>query len=111
MRSGRRINKRLLKLIKSGQVIKFYHSREWRRKRLEILARDNYECQHCKVEGKVATASLEVHHIKHLDKHPLLGLDNANLVTVCTSCHNKEHPEKLESFKKSKPKVDSEERW
>lgn len=105
------MNKKLLKLVLTGDILKFYHTREWRRKRLDILARDNYECQHCKDKGKVTTTNLEVHHVKHLDKHPLLGLDDDNLVTVCTSCHNKEHPEKLEKFKKSKPKVDSEERW
>lgn len=71
----------------------FYHSAKWRKKRREILVRDHYECQLCKLRGKYTRASV-VHHIKHLDKFPELALININLVSLCSACHNTVHPEK-----------------
>jgi len=72
----------------------FYNSGDWRTKRQEILDRDHYECQMCKAEGRVTTgdhATLEVDHIKELERHPELALDNDNLRTLCKRCHNKRH--------------------
>lgn len=72
----------------------FYNSAEWRQKRISILERDNYECQSCKEEGRVATVDssvLEVDHIKELEHHPELALDDENLRTLCKDCHNKRH--------------------
>lgn len=72
----------------------FYQSSEWRRLRQEILVRDNFECQWCKAEGLVTTARdsvLEVDHIQELEYYPELALDEANLRTLCKSCHNKRH--------------------
>lgn len=105
------LNKRLTKLLYDRQFKKFYWSKEWRAKRKEILKRDNNECQRCKAKGKVTVTNLEVHHIKHIDTHPLLALTSSNLITVCISCHNELHPEKLERFNKVKPKLDNPERW
>ena len=69
----------------------------------------------CKSKGKVTVGTkdnpLEVHHIKHLNKYPMLALDSKNLVSLCGKCHNKEHPEKLKEYKKPKPKLDVPERW
>jgi 5-methylcytosine-specific restriction endonuclease McrA len=53
------------------------------------LERDGYRCQHCSTDQ-----ILEVHHIdgrgtttpKELRNHAL-----ENLLTLCTSCHAKEH--------------------
>lgn len=104
------VPKRLLEFIFNGEYVKFYQSREWRQKRKEILKRDNNECQRCKSEGKYHVAE-HVHHIKHLDKYPFLALTNSNLISLCKRCHNKEHPEKLEKYKKVKPKIDIPERW
>lgn len=73
----------------------FYLSPRWRKKRKEIIERDNYECQHCKTKGKVGPAEA-VHHIKHLQYYPELALVDDNLITLCGVCHNKEHPEKFE---------------
>ena len=55
----------------------------------KALERDGYRCQHCSTDQ-----SLEVHHIdgrgtttpKELRNHAL-----ENLLTLCTSCHAKEH--------------------
>lgn len=75
------------------QVI-FYKTMAWRRKRLEILERDNYECQLCKREGKYNKGNT-VHHIKHLEDRPDLALVDDNLLSVCAACHNREHPERF----------------
>lgn len=72
----------------------FYNSLAWVRLREQILQRDNYECQWCKAEGRVANsrnAILEVDHIKPLEQFPELALDPDNLRTLCKDCHNKRH--------------------
>lgn len=91
----------------------FYTSRTWKRKRNEILKADNYECQICKSKGKYSRAEI-VHHIKHLDEYPELGLsetyiddngqEHRNLISVCRECHeNVCHPERLKKFKAKEP--------
>ena len=83
--------KEIVRLVKEG---KFYKSSAWEKKRLEILERDNYECQRCKEKGGFSPATC-VHHIKHLKDRPDLALDDDNLVSLCDACHNLEHPEKF----------------
>lgn len=104
------VPKKLLKFIYDGEYKKFYWTSEWKEKREEIINRDNNECQRCKEKGKFHVAQC-VHHIKHLDKFPLLALDSNNLISLCNQCHNEVHPEKLEDYKKPKPKLDVPERW
>lgn len=90
----------------------FYLSTAWKHKRLEILKRDNYECQWCKAEGKVNTnehAVLEVDHIQELEDHPELALENDNLRTLCKDCHNKRH--KRFGFNGNKKGIKFPERW
>ena len=72
---------------------KFYRSHAWKRKRAVILRRDGYQCQDCKKYGK-STEAVTVHHIQHLEDHPELALQNDNLISLCTACHNRRHPEK-----------------
>ena len=70
----------------------FYFSNIWKKKRKEILIRDNYECQTCKDKGKVTiNTKLIVHHIKPFEFYPELKLEDDNLLTVCLTCHNKIH--------------------
>jgi 5-methylcytosine-specific restriction protein A len=97
----------VLKLIEEG---KFYKSTIWEKKRLEILQRDNFECQICKEEGGFAPATT-VHHILHLENRPDLALDDDNLLSVCAACHNREHPEKLRTPEASKRRQITPERW
>lgn len=83
----------------------FYNSQVWRLKREEIKHRDNYECQWCKEEGGVKTDKhmvLEVDHIKELETHPELALEDDNLRTLCRDCHNKRH--KRMNYKSMNPK-------
>jgi len=100
----------IIKLIKAGQIKRFYKSGEWKHKRKEILKRDNYECQRCKREGKYSKATT-VHHKKHLDKHPELALVDDNLLSVCSACHNEEHPEKLKKIEVNRREDIIPERW
>ena len=73
---------------------KFYNSKKWKRKREYILKRDGYLCRECAKYGRRKDATV-VHHIEHYDDVPEKGLDSANLVSLCTACHNKLHPEKF----------------
>ena len=86
--------KKHIDLIKAGKEVRFYQSKEWKHKRKEILKRDNFECVHCKEQGLFSKADC-VHHIVELKDNIYLGLTNNNLVSLCNSCHNKAHPNKL----------------
>lgn len=101
--------KTIISIIASGNLDKFYKSREWTNLRKQAIERDNNECQMCKEHGKVSIAQC-VHHIKHLKEHPELALDINNLKSLCNICHNIVHPEKL-SNPVTKPVIDIEERW
>ena len=67
-------------------IQKFYNSKEWRKKRDEILARSNGLCVVCWLIGRVRSAT-SVHHIKKLREHFELRLDDNNLIAVCRECH------------------------
>ena len=95
-------------------AIGFYDSRAWRRKRAEVLHRQNYECQLCKAKGKYAKAVV-VHHRWHYDQYPEYALsdfvcDQPNLVAVCRACHEAEHPGRLRPPGKP-PKPPLTEEW
>ncbi len=66
----------------------YVRSREWKRKKLERLAIDDYRCVMC---GRHISrcSTLQVHHITYKN----LGHENAlaDLCTVCGSCHKKLH--------------------
>ncbi|KJZ83230.1 MULTISPECIES: HNH endonuclease [Clostridium] len=68
----------------------FYKSKRWKAKRINILKRDNYLCQECKRYGKT-TGATTVHHVKPLEHNLELRLDNNNLVSLCSKCHDKMH--------------------
>lgn len=70
---------------------RFYHSKEWRKVRREVLLRDKKECQVCRNFGKVTLDNLLVHHIYILEYYYNKRLDVDNLVTVCHSCHELIH--------------------
>lgn len=104
------------------QKRKFYDSKPWRRLSAYVKQRDNYECQECKRNGYVTIdtneysesakrkkIALVVDHIKDLEHHPELALDEDNLETLCVKCHNKKHGRTFE-FQPRKPKWDDE-RW
>ena len=55
---------------------------KWRKKRLEILNRDEFTCRLC---GDKET-TLNVHHIKYAKGNPW-ETDNIDLITLCEHCH------------------------
>lgn len=77
--------------------VNFYKTKQWKEKRIQILIRDNYECQRCKANGKYSKATT-VHHIKHYSKFPSLALTDDNLISLCNTCHNEVHPEKFKDI-------------
>lgn len=70
-----------------------YHSPAWLQKRAAILRRDGYKCQECKRYGRLRDAEI-VHHKNPVEFFPELAFCDENLVSLCTKCHNKKHPEK-----------------
>ena len=100
----------IVELVNAGRVILFYKRKEWKRKREQILRRDNYECQKCKQEGRYSRAEC-VHHIHHIEDRPDLALVDWNLVSLCNNCHNQEHPEKLKRVEVDRKEDIIPERW
>ncbi|MGW7926222.1 HNH endonuclease [Staphylococcus xylosus] len=72
-----------------SKYTKFYQSTNWRKKRKQILLRDNYMCQECVKYGTISTDNLIVHHKKEIKKDWENRLKESNLVTICTACHNR----------------------
>ena len=77
----------------------FYQGTRWKIMRQRILRRDKYMCQNCRRYGRQREAT-EVHHIEHLEDHPERAYDPKNLVSLCHSCHNAQHPEKAKVMNK-----------
>lgn len=98
------------------QKVKFYKSSEWQEIRQQALARDNYECQECKRQGRVYTDQydkdkhkrLDVDHKQEIYMHPELALEIENLETLCVKCHNKKHKR---FFNRPKQNKWNDERW
>ena len=88
----------LIAMIKRGDRLAFYSSKEWKKLRAIARERDNNECQGCREEGRVFTAAdattrkkLEVDHVIEIKDDPSLCLTLSNLRTLCLDCHNKKH--------------------
>lgn len=60
---------------------------KWQRKRLEILNRDNWTCQHCGDK----TTQLEIHHLEYFEGHQAWEYDDDSLITICHKCHGEEN--------------------
>ena len=110
-------------LISINRLDKFYHSKYFKKVKLEVLREQHYECQRCKEKGKLTIVkptikrSGVVHHIKEVRKHPELALSkyyydkfgtlHLQLIVLCNECHEIEH----ERFAISEPIFVNEERW
>lgn len=89
----------------------FYNSSTWRKLRLDILERDNKECQWCKKKEEVTTAAdttLIVDHIKELETHPHLALEPSNLRTLCFYHHEVRHHRMFKGKRKKNKWADDE---
>jgi len=63
------------------------NSEKMKRWRYEVFKRDQYTCQHCAQIG----GNLNAHHIKPFSEFIELRFDVSNGLTLCKSCHIKEH--------------------
>lgn len=68
----------------------FYVSNDWRKKRHEIVRRDNNECVICKALCKFIPID-DVHHIVPMTKDFSKRLDNNNLIGLCKHHHKEIH--------------------
>lgn len=108
------------------EKLKFYHSTAWKKKSMEILRRDHFECQECRKRIKAAAEegillpaterrirrAAAVHHIIPLEDKYELRLDDGNLEAICATCHNKIHDRTTEKWNKvRKKKPVTEEKW
>lgn len=59
-------------------------SKRWKRLRVQILRRDDWQCVRCKARGR-----LEVDHVHPVKTHPELSFVASNLQTLCPACHTR----------------------
>lgn len=108
----------LRKNIEEGKEYRFYLTAAWRDVRDQVFRMDHYECQICKKNGRYKRAKI-VHHVKHLKDRPDLAVKiydpetgERQLISVCGSCHEKEHPERLLKYRfMPRKKYVTKERW
>lgn len=55
----------------------------WQKKRLEVMKRDNWRCQHC----WTARDTLTVHHAVYTKGRDPWEYNDSNLITLCSTCH------------------------
>lgn len=63
-------------------------TKEWQRKRLDILLRDRFECQLCSFHSY---NKLHVHHKVYKKKLMAWEYPDEDLISLCSLCHNKVH--------------------
>ena len=67
-------------LMQSGELWKFYKSREWKRLKAQVLRDHHYECAECRKRGVITRYDeggrilSTVHHVCHVRDHPELAL-------------------------------------
>lgn len=66
----------------------------WQKKRLEVMQRDGFRCQHCLSNKK----ELQVHHLVYRKGANPWEYDNKDLITLCKQCHELETEEKKRSY-------------
>ena len=59
-------------------------TKRWKRLRVEILRRDDWQCVQCGARGR-----LEVDHVHPVRTHPELAFEPGNLQTLCPACHTR----------------------
>lgn len=76
-------------------LTKFYQSTAWKKKRAEILKRDNYTCKQCLSELEAGhqpsgtlNSNLHVDHVMPIREDYSKRLDSSNLQVLCQYHHN-----------------------
>lgn len=73
----------------SAKIDKFRSSYAWQKKREKIKERDGYLCQACLAYGVITYNDIEVHHIKPLRTNFESRLEDSNLISLCSTCHER----------------------
>ena len=85
-------------MVKKESYVEMLRSPLWQKKRLEIMQRDDFTCQHCGCKER----ELQVHHrVYHKGAKPW-EYDDSELITLCDRCHEAETDAKAthyETFK------------
>ena len=111
------------KLIREDKIYLFYKTDDWLELRDDVMRDAHYECQHCLKDGIYKRAEM-VHHINEVRKRPDLALTREftdaithekiiNLVALCNSCHEKEHPDRFGNYRARRgiERFTNEEKW
>lgn len=77
----------------------FYVSNEWKKKRQEIVRRDNNHCIICKALCRYELSN-DVHHIVPLLKDFSKRLENDNLISLCSYHHKQVHLNNIDNKNK-----------
>lgn len=64
-----------------------YRDPRWQKKRLEILQRRGFKCQHCKSE----TQQLHVHHCSYHNDSNIWDYEAHEYLVLCDKCHKHIH--------------------
>lgn len=110
-------------LIREDKIYLFYKTDDWLELRDDVMRDAHYECQHCLKNGIYKRAEM-VHHINEVRKRPDLALTREfidaitnekiiNLVALCNSCHEKEHPDRFGNYRLQRgiERFNNEEKW
>lgn len=65
----------------------FRKTKKWKRKAVAIKEESQYLCAVCKDNGVYNYQNLEVHHIESLEQDITRGLDDTNLICLCSQHH------------------------
>ena len=110
--------RQLVWLIAQGKEDRFYDWPEWEERRGDALRIDHGECYLCRTRKHRYRRAVLVHHVKHLKDRPDLALSlydpdtgDRQLVSLCRSCHEDEHPERRRSRGGVVKVPVTEERW
>lgn len=87
------------KYLRNKEADAFYHSKEWKAVRNQVIMRDKGLCVQC-LKSKVIKQAEAVDHIIPLKVAWQLRLTMSNLQSLCDTCHNKKTAADLKKYKK-----------
>ena len=73
----------------------FRSTRAWQKRREEIRRRDRNLCRWCLAAGTLTYGALSVHHIEPLEEAWALRMEESNLITLCSCCHEQAEAGKI----------------
>lgn len=105
--TGSELIKWITKLIKEDKMYQFYKNKLWIDLKAEVMREQHYECQDCKVNGKIIDGIKQyiipadtVHHELYVKDYPQYALSKwitfkekevRQLTCLCNDCHNRRH--------------------